>query len=203
MNEDKEADVPENSGAEGRPKRELWEIAKVLGLSLAIVLPIRYFVVQPFIVRGASMEPNFDDREYLVIDELSYFFREPRRGEVVVFRYPRDPKQYFIKRVIGLPGETVEISGGRIHITTSAAKPATVTLEEPYLDPPNHPTYPEIRVRLDEGQYFVLGDNRDFSSDSRVWGALDRDLIVGRAFIRAWPFVKFGVLDLPEVGMRE
>ena len=96
--------------------RELWEVGKVLLVSLAIVLPIRYFIVQPFIVRGASMEPNFEDREYLIVDELSYILRDPRRGESIVFRYPRDPRQFFIKRIISLPGEQVEVKNGRVII---------------------------------------------------------------------------------------
>ena len=93
----------------GRWGGELWEIIKVLLVSVAIVLPIRYFIAQPFIVRGASMEPNFENSEYLVIDEVSYYFRGPQRGEAIVFRYPRDPRQFFIKRVVGLPGEEIKI----------------------------------------------------------------------------------------------
>lgn len=173
--------------------RDIFEILKVLVISLAIVLPIRYFIVQPFIVRGASMEPNFENSEYLIIDELSYYFREPNRGESIVFRYPRDPRQFFIKRIIGLPEERIELKGGKIKIYNKEYADG-FTLQEPYLNPPNRATYPELSVVLEEDEFFVLGDNRDFSSDSRVWGVLERRFIVGRAAFRAWPFDRFGVV---------
>lgn len=174
-------------------RKEILEIAKVLLISLAIVLPIRYFLVQPFIVRGASMEPNFVNREYLIIDEVSYYFRKPQRGESIVFRYPRDPQQFFIKRIIGLPGEKVEIKGGRVRII-NLDFPDGFTLEEPYLDPPERMTYPDATVELENDQFFVLGDNRDASSDSRVWGPLKRGFITGRTIFRAWPLSRFGLL---------
>lgn len=171
--------------------RDLFEFIRVLAIALAIVLPIRYYVAQPFLVRGASMEPSFEDRDYLIIDELTYQFREPERGETIVFRYPKDPRQFFIKRVVGLPGERVVIKDGKITIFNTK-NPDGFLLDEIYLDPPNHPTRPDMTVALERDQYFLLGDNRDFSSDSRVWGLLDRDLIVGRAIFRAWPLERWG-----------
>lgn len=161
-------------------------------IAAAIALPIRYFIAQPFIVRGASMEPNFSDREYLVIDELSYFFRPPQRGEVVVFRYPLNPREYFIKRIIGLPGETVEVDAGTVRIFSSD-HPGGFRLEEPYL-PPDLPFRGNVRFTLDPDEYVVLGDNRGSSSDSRNWGALERRFITGRAVFRAWPISRFGIL---------
>lgn len=172
---------------------ELWEILKVLLVSVAIVLPIRYFIAQPFIVRGASMEPNFENSEYLVIDEVSYYFRGPQRGEAIVFRYPRDPRQFFIKRVVGLPGEEIKIKEGRIRVY-NFSYPEGFTLTEPYLDPPQRATNPDVSVKLGDGEFFVLGDNRDFSSDSRIWGSLPKNLVVGRVFFRVWPFAKLGVV---------
>ncbi|MBI2122115.1 MAG: signal peptidase I [Candidatus Sungbacteria bacterium] len=169
----------------------LWDVTKVIITSILIVLPIRYFIIQPFIVRGASMDPNFEDRQYLIVDEVSYYFREPERGEVIIFHYPRDPRQYFIKRIVGLPGDTLEFTGGRVKITNKAYQEG-FTFEEPYLMPPDRPTGPYMRITLGEDEYFVLGDNRDASSDSRVWGVLRRELIVGRAFFRALPPKKFG-----------
>ncbi len=164
-----------------------------LGLiAAAIALPIRYFVAQPFIVRGASMEPNFQEREYLIIDEISYFFRRPARGEVVVFRYPLNPREYFIKRVIGLPGETLEIKEGRVFIINQD-HPEGFRLEEPYL-PSELETRSSVRFTLEAGEYVVLGDNRPFSSDSRSWGALDRGFITGRVLFRAFPFSRFGLV---------
>src|SRR3989344_2645511 len=132
MNEKSEALQPKGK------VRELWEIVKVVGISLVIAFSIRYFIAQPFIVRGASMEPNFGDREYLVIDEVSFYLREPERGEVVVFRYPRDPRQFFIKRIIGLPEEKVEIKEGMVKIYNEQFSQGFV-LEEPYLAPPARP----------------------------------------------------------------
>lgn len=171
--------------------REGWEIIKVLLISLAIVLPIRYFIVQPFIVRGASMEPNFHDSQYLVIDEASYYFRKPLRGEVIVFRYPKDPSQFFIKRIIGLPGEKMELSKGRVMVFNDE-HPEGMQLDEAYLMPPHRPTYPDRTVSLGSSEYFLMGDNRDFSSDSRVWGPMDKKFIVGRTLFRAWPLNKLG-----------
>lgn len=110
------------------------EIVQIAALALAIILPVRYFLVQPFIVKGVSMEPNFEDGEYLIIDELTFHFREPERGEIVVFHPPSsDEKQFYIKRVIGLPGETVEVNDGKVTIY-NASNPNGFTLTEPYLD---------------------------------------------------------------------
>jgi signal peptidase I len=188
MNEESHKEEPR------RVANELWEIAKVIGISLILAFSIRYFIAQPFIVRGASMEPSFEDQEYLVIDEVTFYFREPERGEVVVFRYPRDPRQFFIKRIIGLPGEKIEITGGRVKIFNDQNKKGFV-LEEPYLDPPGRLTRPDLSTTLGRDEYFVLGDNRDFSSDSRIWGVLKRKLITGRAVFRAWPVERLGILE--------
>ncbi|MDP3778622.1 MAG: signal peptidase I [bacterium] len=173
--------------------RETFEIVKILLISLAIVLPIRYFIVQPFIVRGASMEPNYYDGQYLIIDEVTYQVRKPERGEVIVFRYPKDPKQFFIKRIIGLPGERVEILKGRVTIFNNDS-PKGITLDEAYLSSENHPTYPEGDVTLSSTEYFLMGDNRDFSSDSRYWGPMDTKYMVGRALFRAWPLNSVGLV---------
>lgn len=188
----KEQDREPASAMRGGFFEEVREIVRVLLISLAIVAPIRYFVVQPFVVRGASMEPNFTDREYLVIDEATYYFRLPLRGEVVVFRYPRDTSQFFIKRIIGLPGETVSIDRGQVHIK-NAEYPEGFTLPEPYLESTLR-TRPDMSMVLRDDEYFLLGDNRSGSSDSRYWGALKRSLIVGKAVFSAWPPEKIGLL---------
>ena len=199
MEESKFEEHPSGGDDETETKRsgffaEAWEIAKVLVISAAVVLPIRYFIAQPFIVRGASMEPNFQDRQYLIIDEISYYLRTPKRGEAIVFHYPKDPSEFFIKRIIGLPREKVEITGGKVKIF-NAAYPEGFTLDEEYLNPPNHPTRPDSAVTLGDSQYFVLGDNRDFSSDSRFWGVLDKKFMVGRVVFRAWPADRFGTIQ--------
>lgn len=165
----------------------LAEMAQVIVISLAIVLPIRYFLIQPFYVKGASMEPNFHDNEYLIIDELSYRFRPPSRGETVVFRYPLDPKQFFIKRVIGLPGEIVKIANGQIVIFNSE-RPEGFSLEENYIEQGG--TYGEKNVKLGLNEYFVLGDNRRASLDSRIFGGIQKELITGRVWLRGWPLNK-------------
>lgn len=152
---------------------------------MAIILPIRLFLVQPFFVRGQSMEPMFSDGDYLVIDEISYRFRNPARGEVVVFRFPNSPIGFYIKRVIGLPGETVEISDGKVRIYNSD-DPQGIFLEEQYLSAGTR-TQNDMRLELGLDEFFVLGDNRHSSYDSRQWGALHRAEIIGRVWIRPWP----------------
>ncbi|MBI4021815.1 MAG: signal peptidase I [Candidatus Andersenbacteria bacterium] len=176
-----------------------WELIKVFLLAMAIIVPIRYFLVQPFFVRGASMEPNFLDGEYLVVDELSYRLREPRRGEVIVFQFPNNPSQFFIKRIVGLPGEHVIIEDNQILIK-SERYPSGVVLDEAQYLPTDNPTRGSVSVTLGENEYFVLGDNRSASSDSRAWGALGDDDIIGRAWIRAFPVERFGVLEFPRPG---
>lgn len=164
-----------------------WELIKVFLIAIAIIVPIRYFLVQPFFVRGASMEPNFEDGQYLVIDELSYRFRPPARGEVIVFRYPQNHTQFFIKRIIGLPGEQVSIQNGQVIIRNDKYKDGVVLDESSYLSPTLR-TGGNLTMQLGANEYFVLGDNRPASSDSRSWGVLHRNEIIGRAWIRAFPF---------------
>jgi signal peptidase I len=172
----------------------IWELAKIIVIALVIVLPIRYFLFQPFFVKGQSMEPNFEDGDYLIIDELSYDFRDPGRGEVIVFKYPNDPSQRFIKRIIGLPGETVEIQSGSITIYNEEGK---TTLEESGYLPSSIFTSGDLRVALGEDEYFVMGDNRGASSDSRRWGTLPEDYIIGQVFLRAWPASSLAKISAP------
>lgn len=169
-----------------------WELIKVFLVAIVIIVPVRYFLIQPFFVRGASMEPNFEDGEYLIIDELSYHFREPRRGEVIVFRFPDNPSQFFIKRIIGLPGDTVTVAGGQVSVQNDQYQQAVLLDESPYLSPIIR-TGGQVTYSLGEEEYFVLGDNRPASSDSRNWGKLSKDLIIGRAWIRAFPFDRLGL----------
>ncbi len=164
-----------------------WETFKIVVISLAIIIPVRYFLIQPFFVRGASMEPNFDNGQYLVIDEISYRFSDPERGDVVVFKYPLDPSQFYIKRIVGLPGERVVIKNGKVFIY-NLSYPQGMALDESGYLSFNISTSGNIKADLKEDEYFVLGDNRQASSDSRQWGVLTEDLIVGRVWIRAWPF---------------
>jgi signal peptidase I len=172
----------------------VWEVAKVVAISLAIIIPVRYYLMQPFYVKGASMEPNFYNYEYLVIDELTYRFNDPARGDVVVLHNPKDPDQFFIKRIIGLPGETIEVKNHHVLIN------GTTLDETPYLDETVE-TWGNQKVSLGEDDYYVMGDNRSESLDSRVFGAVSKDDFIGRTWIRAWPLNRidhFSTIEYPQ-----
>lgn len=163
-------------------KSSFWETIKFIILAIVIVIPIRMFVAQPFIVSGSSMYPTFNNGDYLIVDELSYRLGEIERNDVVIFRYPEDPSKFFIKRVIGLPNETVSIQGSSITITNQEGQ---TTLSEPFIQ--NQMTNGGTFYELKTDEYFVMGDNRNASSDSRSWGPVPRKLIVGQAFLRLFP----------------
>ncbi len=184
-----------------RVLRNLWDTVKVIIVSVAIIVPIRAYVVQPFFVRGASMDPSFYDSEYLVVEELSYAanLREPRRGDVVVFRYPLDRSQHYIKRIIGLPGERVVVRGGAV-IIVNRDYPSGMHLDEGWYLSPGIITTGTTDVTLRNSEYFVLGDNRDHSSDSRAWGPVSRELLIGRAWIRVFPVARAGTIPAPQYG---
>ena len=173
----------------------VWETLKIVVLALAIVLPIRYFIFQPFIVKGQSMEPNFQNGNYLIIDEISYRFKEPARGEVVVFKYPYNPSQRYIKRIIGLPGETVEIKDAQVHIFDKDGQ--EMILEENTYLPETDLTFGNLKLILGEGEFFVMGDNRPSSSDSRYWGPITKSTISGRAWVIYLPLKLAGVVPAP------
>jgi len=175
-------------------KSLLFEVIKIVILAVVIVLPVRYFLFQPFFVQGISMEPNFENGDYLIVDEISYRFREPERGEIIVFKYPKNPTQRYIKRIIGLPGETIEIKEGQVIILDEDGNQA---LDESEYLSENIETSGNIRVSLSEDEYFVLGDNRNFSSDSRRWGVLPEKYIVGKVYVRAWPFTTLAKFETP------
>ena len=169
-----------------RPEKKensLWELIKFALLAVAIVIPIRAFVAQPFIVSGLSMFPTFHDGDYLIVDEISYRFEDPARGDVVIFRYPKDPSKFFIKRIIGLPGEELILSGEKIRIK-NAEHPEGFELAESYV---KNISTSMTDITLGADQYFVMGDNRSASSDSRAWGTLPKNLITGRALVRLLP----------------
>lgn len=168
----------------------LGEIVRFSLLALIIVLPVRLFVAQPFIVSGASMEHTFSTGQYLIVDQLTYHFEEPERGDVIIFRYPKDPSKFFIKRIIGIPGDTIDIDGSTVTLT-NGEHPEGVVLKESYILDMKPGT--TITETLGEGEYFVMGDNRNASSDSRSWGVLQRDKIVGRAFLRLFPVTEVDV----------
>ena len=166
-----------------KTEHPFWELLSFAIIALIIILPIRAFIAQPFIVSGSSMYPTFEDGDYLIIDQISYKLENPERGDVIVFRYPKDPKKFFIKRIIGLPNETVEIKGEEIFIKNTNNKDSFL-INEPFIK--NMKTN-DISFALKDGEYFVMGDNRNASSDSRSWGSLQKNLITGKAFLRLLP----------------
>lgn len=176
-----------------------WELVKAFIIAMVIIVPIRYFLAQPFFVRGASMEPTFEDGEYLVVDQISYRFRVPQRGEVIVFRYPNNPSQFFIKRVIGLPGERISIHDGNV-IVYNGTYSQGVTLDESKYLPTGTRTGGRVDDQLGPNEYFVLGDNRAASSDSRSWGNLTTNAIIGRVWVRAFPANRLQIFHFPRPG---
>ena len=172
-------------------------------LIIVVVIPIRVFVASPFIVDGDSMHPTFENLDYLIINELIYNFQTPSRGDVIVFRYPSNPSIFYIKRIIGLPGETVSINRGVVTVTTLTGE--KLSLAEPYIV--NEDATYTKNVSLNPEEYFVMGDNRPNSSDSRIWGPLPAKDIIGRVDLRLLPISKSsffpgatGYADLPRQG---
>ncbi len=184
------------------------EVVKMFFLALVIIVPVRMFLFQPFIVRGASMEPTFMEKEYLIVNEFGYKntpvnilgrnvvtvkpHKNLKRGDIVVFRAPKNETQYYIKRIIGLPGETVKIDNGVVMIYNDASPDGHVLDESAYL-PEGRKTNGTLRVTLSKDEYYVLGDNRPASSDSRSFGPLKKEKVIGKVVVRAWPVMHFTI----------
>lgn len=166
-----------------KPKGFWRELVEFALIAMIIVIPFRMYVAQPYIVNGASMDPTFKTGDYLIVDQISYRFHAPLRGSVIVFRYPKEPSIYFIKRVIGFPGETVSIKAGVVTITNTA-HPEGIVLHEPYV---KLTKIEDFTMTLKTDEYFVMGDNRAGSADSRYWGPLPSKDIVGRPVIQLFP----------------
>ncbi|MBI4129725.1 signal peptidase I [Candidatus Roizmanbacteria bacterium] len=172
-----------------------FDILQTIVLAAAIFVVIYLFAAQPHMVRGASMESSFHSGDYILTEKVSYRFRLPQRGEVIVFKAPNRPKDDYIKRVIGLPGETVRISGGVVFIND---KVLTETYEPESNRTSGGRFLPEDQIfTVPDNSYFVLGDNRSHSSDSREFGPIEKDSIIGQAVFRYWPLQKFGLIPLP------
>ncbi len=176
-------DISEKTKQQPSTLYQVFDMVRFIVVCLVIVIPLRAFVAQPFIVRGASMDPTFADKNYLIVDQIEYRLHEPQRGDVVVFRFPSEPSRFLIKRIIGLPGETVVLNGTEV-IIKNEEHPEGITLEEDYI---SQPLSTNQETSLSETEYFVMGDNRPNSFDSRGWGPLDQEYIVGRPWVRLLP----------------
>ena len=170
--------------------RGLGDFARFAGIVIIVVIGVRYFIAQPFIVSGTSMVPTFQNSNYLIVDEISYRFESPKRGDVIIFHPPIEPATYYIKRVIGVPGDTVKVNNGVVTIINKD-HPEGFVLDEPYV---NKDSLTEnVTTEVTAGNYFVMGDNRSVSYDSRRWGLLPAHMITGRAFLRLFPLKEIGV----------
>lgn len=156
-------------------------------ISVAIAAIVIVFLYQPVKVEGTSMMPWLRDQERIFVNKFVYRFEDIRRGDVVVFRFPLDPSKSYIKRVAGLPGDEVEIIRGELHVNGEQ-------VDEPYLREEYRDASTYSRTQVPDGHYYVLGDHRNTSNDSRTWGTVPRDYIVGKAVFAYWPLEQFGVL---------
>jgi len=198
---DLEINNPKQKGNSTRTSLKLiaafvWDLVKILVVALAIIIPFRVLVAEPFVVSGSSMMPNFHNKDYLIIDRISYRIHSPARGDVVILKFPKDPSQYYIKRIVGLPGDRVSCQQGKVYISEGENQQSFV-LKESYLPSNTQTANCKSLTTLGSDEYFVLGDNRLASSDSRVWGILPRDDIVGKAWFRVFPLSDFSLIKSP------
>jgi signal peptidase I len=185
--------------------QSFWELVRFAFVAAIIVIPIRIFIVEPFVVDGSSMFPTFQNGNYLIADKISYIVNKPNREDVVIFFFPGDklndpsrnfvarffnPGKSFIKRVIGLPNETLDIRDGVVTITNTE-HPEGFTLNEPYVKNISHET---MHIVLKSDEYFVMGDNRTGSSDSRIWGPVKNNFFEGKALLRLLPINEINIL---------
>lgn len=183
----REAAYKKSAAASGKPKKDIsWGLIAVI---FAALICLRLFVAEPFLVYGSSMEPNFETGDYLIVDELSYKLSPPKRGDVVVLIPPNEPTKHFIKRIIGLPGETIDVKGKDVTIYNKE-HPEGLHLNEPYIQFQSDKV---AHYTLSSTQYFVMGDNRSVSFDSRSWGPLPAANITGKALLRLYPFSEIGI----------
>jgi signal peptidase I len=171
------------------------DLIKLVIIAFLIVWPIHQYVFQPFLVQGPSMEPNFFSKEYLIIEKITYYLHQPQRGDVIVFKSPLNPKDYLIKRIIGLPNEKIILANGEIYIINKE-NPLGFKLKEEYLYKGSY-TPGNTTIQLGPDEYFVLGDNRQISLDSRSFGPIKKEAIVGKVFIKGWPLNKLAKFKTP------
>ncbi len=190
--------LPDNSEEKTSALSFVYELIKIAVIAIAIIIPVRYFLIQPFFVRGDSMFPTLHNGDYLIVNEISYELSAPERGDIIIFRFPEDPSQFYVKRIIGLPGETVTVQENQVTIKNAAHPEGFVLDETGYL--PTGTITPGTKTEtLKNDEYFVMGDNRTRSSDSRVFGAVPKQYIIGKTWVRAWPFNTFEVFKRPDI----
>lgn len=177
------------------PKKTSWgisflkELATFAFIAVCIIYPFRKYVAEPYVVSGASMSPTFETGHYLIIDKISYIFNSPQRDDVIVMKFPEDTSRDFIKRIIGLPGETVQIKDGEVTIINNA-NPKGFKLDDSFV---KYPKLDNTTTILSTNEYFVMGDNRAGSYDSRSWGPLPRQDIIGKPLLRLYPFTLINI----------
>jgi signal peptidase I len=172
-----------------RLRKEITDWLVTLLVAVAIALALRQWVLEPRVIPSGSMEPTIQVDEYVLTDKLLWRFTGLKRGQIIVFDPPFPSDKPYIKRLIGLPGDTVEVKGGKVYVNGTA-------LEEPYIKAP--PAYEYGPLTVPEGKLFFLGDNRNQSNDSHEWGTVTMDNVYGVAWLRIWPLGRFGVFDTPE-----
>lgn len=179
------------------------ELIRTVVIVVVLAFLIRQFVMQPYIVDGSSMYPVLHNNDYLLVDKIGYKIKDPQRGDIIVFKYPNNTSVYYVKRIIGLPGEKVRIENGAVYIFNTA-NPSGLKLDEPYTNGVNNTfvkanetvdNQPITEFTVPENNYFVMGDNRTGSSDSREWGFLNNDKIIGKVFVQAFPFNRAAVIE--------
>lgn len=173
-----------------------WEVIEIIVIAFVTVFIVRTFIAQPFLVNGASMEPTYSDGHYLLVDELTYRFHSPSRGDAIVLRYPGNEKTFFIKRIVGLPGERITITNNIVAVSDPEHPQESIVIKEPYL-PTGTITSGDQEILLGDDEYFVMGDNRSNSFDSRNWGPLTEDHIIGLVRLRVFPLSQFGIIKSP------
>jgi signal peptidase I len=173
-------------------KSELWDLIKGLIVYIGIYFVITTYIAQPFLVKGRSMEQTFSDGDYLIVDQLTYNFADPKRSEVIVFHTEFIPggseREYYIKRVIGIPGDRIVIKDGGVLLYENNKDTPNILDEDYIIEGLKTLSQDKVDIILKENQYFVLGDNRGNSSDSRYWGPVEKKYIIGKPFIRLFPF---------------
>ncbi len=186
----------------GKPTESVYETLRTIVLVLITALLIRSFVAQPFVVEGKSMEPTLHNAEYLIVDKIEYRLHEPQRGDVIVFKAPEAPDQNYIKRIIGLPGETITIKDSQVLVNGTQVAEHYIAASDIAGSTPTDDGTPAffLEQKLGPNEYFVMGDNRDHSSDSRRWGPLPKQNILGKAQVVLFPFSQLGWISLPPYG---